>query len=706
MKHKGGASTIRAKISRIVLGVSMLALLLSAAVSLIGIQSAKRKMLDSSEALGSTAAADSEQALIAQAKENLIVQAMEKADLTEQRLLRIKAQVSLMAAYIAPLYEQTVIISDSRPQRDGDWVMQYANVNTLADEQVQQEIARTKNAFYVLQPLCRQNEQDISSVYFASASGFMLSYDPKSEDNAASLFQDDHFDPRDRDWYTNAVETGEAVFTKTYLDVFSRLMVTCSTPVYAADGSVEGVFGMDILIEDINASIVGSSVGENGYAFLFNNDGEVISSPKLTIGSDGKYHTTLLRDEPGFAQIADAMVAGESGFHETVGEELFVAYARVRSTHWGLGIVLPRDEVVAPAVATRDHIITQTNKATDEISSMIAMMLLLVAVAIVVIIVIVTLTTEVLSRRITEPILTLTDGAKIIGSGDLDYTVSMHTGDELELLGDTLNHMTVSLKEYMNNLAAITADRERIAAELGVATTIQASMLPCIFPAFPGRKEFNIFANMHPAKEVGGDFYDFFLTDPDHLWVVIADVSGKGVPAALFMVITKTLLKNYAAFHARPGEVLTLVNTQLCENNDAGMFVTAFMGVLEISTGKFTFSNAGHNAPLLYHGGAYAWLKTTPGFVLAGLDGITFSDHEIVLSKGDRLFLYTDGVTEALDPHEELYGDDRLLHMLNTEAVKKLPIDQTVRAVEEDIRRFADGAEQADDITMLTLEIC
>ena len=294
----------------------------------------------------------------------------------------------------------------------------------------------------------------------------------------------------------------------------------------------------------------------------------------------------------------------------------------------------------------------------------------------------------------------------MIGQGNLDHTVEMHTGDELETLGNAFNQMTKSLGEYMENLAEVTADRERIATELNVASTIQSSMLPCIFPAFPDQKDFDIYADMHPAKAVGGDFYDFFKTDENHLWVVIADVSGKGVPAALFMVIAKTMLKNYAGFGASPAEVLAIVNDRLCENNEADMFVTVFIGVFEISSGIFTFSNAGHNYPLLYRkGGAFDWLKSSPDFVIAGMEGMKFRDNRVAINPGDRLFLYTDGVTEALNRKEELYGDDRLIETLNRPETREMSIDELVTYMKADLASYADGAEQADDITMLVLEI-
>lgn len=706
LSGKGKEGAIQRKIVRLVLSISLLALLTSALVSFASIQLARSRMIDSSADLGGTAATDSEQALIEQAKENLITEATAKAELTDQRLKSIQEQVELLASYVGPVYDGTVAIDDSREGRDGDWVMQYGAVSGVSDAQLADEIARTEHAFYVLQPLCRQNQEKISSVYFASESGFMLSYDPNSTDEYQQLF-DEGYDPRQRDWYINALAEDGTVFTETYLDVFGRLLVTCASPVKTQAGKTVGVLGMDILIEDINASIVNAEVGEEGYAFLIDQNGIVISAPNLEVGPDGNYKQVKLSEQRGFSAVVEAMLAGESGFLEAQADEpLFVSYAPVPVSGWSLGMVLPREEVVAPAAAMYDHIMAETGETTGAVSSMTAIMLVFFALAIVVIVVIVMIATRVQSRRLTDPIRTLTQGAQTIGAGNLDYEIDVNTGDELEILGDTINHMTVSLKEYMTNLEAITADRERIAAELGVAATIQTSMLPCIFPAFPEREEFNIFADMHPAKKVGGDFYDFFLTDPDHLWVVIADVSGKGVPAALFMVIAKTLIKNQAGSCGDPGEVLGVVNNQLCENNDAAMFVTCFVGVLDIPTGKFTFANAGHNAPLLYRaGGAYDWLKVKPGFVLAGLDNMQFTSEELTMHRGDRLYLYTDGVTEALNPAEELYGEDRLLETMNREDVKKQPIEKVVEAVQEDIHVFADGAEQADDITMLLLEI-
>ena len=314
-----------------------------------------------------------------------------------------------------------------------------------------------------------------------------------------------------------------------------------------------------------------------------------------------------------------------------------------------------------------------------------------------------------LRREVVSPILTIAGEARRFAGDNvarLDLLERIRSRDELGVLARAIGKMETDIVQYVEDLTAVTAERERIGAELNVATQIQADMLPRIFPPFPERREFDIYAAMTPAREVGGDFYDFFLVDQDHLAVVIADVSGKGVPAALFMVIAKTLIKNHTQAGMAPSRVFETVNNQLCENNEAGMFVTAFLGVLELSTGRFTYVNAGHNPPLAALGGRpYDWLPSKRGFVLAGLEHTAYQQQEIVLRPGDRLFLYTDGVTEALDPAGALYSEERLRAFFRGAALEGKPLAEQLSLLRGDIAAFAAGAEQADDITMLLLKI-
>ena len=238
--------------------------------------------------------------------------------------------------------------------------------------------------------------------------------------------------------------------------------------------------------------------------------------------------------------------------------------------------------------------------------------------------------------------------------------------------------------------------------ELNMATEIQAGMLPSIFPAFPRRDEFDIYASMNPAKEVGGDFYDFFMIDDDHLGIVIADVSGKGVPAALFMMIAKTVVQNYAMFGISASEVLRRANDALCAQNKSQMFVTTWIGILEISTGKMNCASAGHEYPAICHAGKFELLEDEHGFVLGAMDGTEYEDYEIVLDKGDKIFVYTDGVPEANNIEEELFGTDRMIEALNTNVMASP--QEVINIVHEAVDKYVGTAEQFDDLTMVCLE--
>lgn len=285
-----------------------------------------------------------------------------------------------------------------------------------------------------------------------------------------------------------------------------------------------------------------------------------------------------------------------------------------------------------------------------------------------------------------------------------EFKVEVNTGDEVQDLAQSFQYMVGALNEYIQNLSRVTAEKERIGAELDVARHIQASMLPCIFPAFPERHEFDIHASMTPAKEVGGDFYDFFLVDDDHLAMIMADVSGKGVPAALFMMISKTLLKSATQSGLSPKAVLEKVNNQLCENNDAEMFVTVWLGILEISTGKMKCANAGHEYPaIMRKGGDFALYKDKHGFVLAGMENARYREYELELGAGDRLFVYTDGVPEATNASADLYGTDRMIAALNQNP--GCSCRQLLEALHQDVDTFVGQAPQFDDITMLCIEM-
>ena len=275
--------------------------------------------------------------------------------------------------------------------------------------------------------------------------------------------------------------------------------------------------------------------------------------------------------------------------------------------------------------------------------------------------------------------------------------------DEIGKLAKAVEKMSRDMNKYIEDLTHATAEKERLGAELNVARQIQAEMLPRVFPPYKNHPELELYASMTPAKEVGGDFYDFYLLDDDHFAMVVGDVSGKGVPAALFMVITKTLLKDTAEHEYNPAKVFEHVNKILCEGNESGLFVTCWMGILTLSTGELNFANAGHNAPIIKNGGEIKYLSTKPNLMLAAMDGIPYTNNTLKLTKGDRLFIYSDGITEATNDYNELYGEERLLSVLKSVQNNGISSRDLLDIVRNDLNDFVLDAPQFDDITMLAM---
>lgn len=302
-----------------------------------------------------------------------------------------------------------------------------------------------------------------------------------------------------------------------------------------------------------------------------------------------------------------------------------------------------------------------------------------------------------IKKLVVDNMVKINKSLAMITGGNLDTVVNVRTNEEFASLSDDINSTVVTLKRYIAEAAA------RIDRELEFARSIQHSAIPTVFPPYPGHGEFDIYATMDTAKEVGGDFYDFYFVGENRLGFLIADVSGKGIPAAMFMMTAKTIIKGYAEAGKPVDEVFTTANEKLCESNEAGMFVTAWMGELDIVTGKVEFANAGHNPPLVRHaGGGFEYMKSKPGFILAGMEGMKYRKNEFTLAPGDEIYLYTDGVTEATDSENNLYGEERLLALMNS--MSGLTGEEICRAVKADIDAFVGDAPQFDDITMLYLK--
>ena len=432
-------------------------------------------------------------------------------------------------------------------------------------------------------------------------------------------------------------------------------------------------------------------IGENGYAFILDNNGqEVIVEGHI----------------PMVSEAAALVIKGQNGselIKMNDGREFITAYAPLKIVPWTFITAIYANEYITLVLESRNNIIHMRDVASRRIENVIIIVVIMLITLLIISPMPLAFVSKKFSNTLTKPITTLSDGVRLIENGNLDHIININSGDEIEDLGASVNKMAIGLKEYIFNLQKVTAEKERIKAELEVAARIQASMLPCIFPAFPHQKDFDIYATMKPAKEVGGDFYDFFMIDDNTLAVVIADVSGKGVPAALFMVIAKTLIKNNAQQGKNLVDVFETVNRQLYENNDECMFVTVFMGYLDIPSGKFNYINAGHNPPLIKHRDAdFQWLPVKPGLVLGGFENVVYEQYEITLNHGDMLYLYTDGVTEAMNPEMKLFTDLRLLKSSNK--YKNLNLADFLNGIKSDVDIFSGDEEQADDITMLVLK--
>lgn len=701
---------IRARMARTMTAVALLAILVLGVAAASGLFRMRTETLRINRDLGAQAAQDSRAILEQEAMDQLAALAEAKAETVDANIQSIMSQVDVLAASAKDLYASPdafgrvpVLPPDAANQ--GIFTAQIVYAERTPPANVADEVGLIGNLTFQMNGVS-EFLKGAGTTQIGTESGFIVMCD----ENSSLKTSMGHLDPTERSWYRMAADGGKLVWSEAFEDTYGRgLAVTCGKPVYGPGGELKAVVSIGSTLDDIGTSVTRLTIGETGYAFAVDRSGQVIMSKDLSVDREGHVTGTWNLAESGGLKlqlVAEDIAAGNRGVAQVQfqGQAVYMAYEPMEHMPWTVVTVMTVHEVQAPAQEGELRISSLSTAAGRQIAGIIRSTSLLIVAAVVLAIAVAIACGTAAAGRITQPLSRLTGEVERLSGGDLDTRIQIQTGDEIQTLAEAFNSMTARLETYIQNLTAVTAEKERIGAELNVATQIQRDMLPNIFPAFPEQKEFDIYASMDPAKEVGGDFYDFFMVDGGHLGVVMADVSGKGVPAALFMVIAKTIIKNQALTGGSLEQVFSRANEQLCENNGEGLFVTAFMGLLDLTDGTFAYVNAGHNPPLLRRsGGPYEYLRLDPGFVLAGLEGMEFPGGTIQLAPGDSLFLYTDGVTEALDPKEELFGEDRLEAALNAPEAQSLkPIDllPRIRAVLSD---FAQGAEQADDITMLAI---
>ena len=599
-------------------------------------------------------------------------------------------------------------IAGPDPAQQGEVVAQLILADGVDREAIEDKIGLAANMSDMMISLFGASAET-NSCFIALPEGAFLVVDDRPQSKYSESGALVSYDPTTRPWYRQAVEKGTLIFTDVEIDAFTGdIGIVCAMPIYV-DGQLAAVVGSDLFLTSMRDSIQASE--ENGgFLCVINGNGHVVFSPK----TEGPFQVLDVSNaddlrknrNPELAAIVKDAMSSQTGVRlvEVDGEKYYMAGAPMTTVGWAMLSVFDKEAVDEPANMMRQgYQKIQSELETSYIekrkmaqNSMLVLLLLLTAAL--------CAGALVLGKRIVSPLNLITKKIANLSETNLEFTMedAFRTGDEIEVLAESfakLSHRTV---EYVHEVKRVTAEKERIGTELQMANQIQESMLPSIFPAFPERSEFDIYATMDPAREVGGDFYDFFLIDPDHLCMVIADVSGKGVPAALFMMISKIIIQSCAMLGRGAGEILTKTNEALCSNNRMEMFVTVWLGILEISTGKLTAANAGHEYPAILKNGKFELLKDRHGLVIGGLAGINYKEYELQLAPGDKLFLYTDGVAEATRGGNELFGTKRMIDALNVDPTADP--ETILRNVRKAVDGFVGSDEQFDDLTMMCFE--
>ena len=546
-----------------------------------------------------------------------------------------------------------------------------------------------------------------SSVYIAVPEGYMLCVDDKSDARIDEQGNVLTIPIRERPWYLGAAQSDSIFFTDVLKDTFTgEIGITCTIPI-RQDGRLIAVAAADLFLDQMEEAVSNSGDVVH-YTCIINNQGHVVFSPQNqgTLRARTAEEAVDLRssEQADLAAFVRDALNGATGVRELDldGDRVYLAGAPVKTLGWAVVSVVDKAATERPTIMMQEQFDSTLNEAATIYNKNLDRSKQTIIVLILVILIMGLTAGDRLSRRIVRPLEHMTNRVRSLGGKNLQFQMEeeYRTGDEIEVLAESFSALSAKTLQYVDQVKRVTAEKERIGAELTMANAIQRSQLPRLFPPFPNRHEFNLFATMKPAKEVGGDFYDYFLIDEDHLGLVIADVSGKGIPAALFMMVAMDQIRHAAMGEKSPEKALQLVNAQLCSRNAEEMFVTAWLGILELSTGRLETANAGHEYPAIKHAdGSFTLLKGKHGLVLGAMDSVRYTKVGIDLEPGAKLFVYTDGLTEATSAENLLFGTERM-----TEALRRgengSP-EQIMETVADAVDRFVGSAPQFDDLTML-----
>jgi len=697
---------IRSRILKALIGVASLSLISFAIISLDGMRRLGDYSVKSSTGLGQEALKISKSALETLTRDGLLRITVDQANLCNSEFMEIESTVSVLSDIAEKIWNNPASYPKNRSYSVADKpkdpnlvsVFQYAKGVDFSQVKDDLEISSSMDTFF--KPFVANNP-NISDFNIATTNGLFrrFPWGPVSPD----------YDVRKRDWFKRAVESGKPGWSEPYLGAIAKnLRINYSWPIYR-NKKLVSVVAINVPLQTINERIISTRLNKTGSAVLVDRDLNIIAREGMSTNGENWAdpqkieHFTLDAASGNQKKFEEELKTANAGIIQGIykGKESFIAHAPVKTTGWSVLFIMPVEAVYAPIIPTEKAIMKEAHTVRSQVIEKIQLSLFILTVMFFMVIAAVYFVARRTAERVTDPIMVLDKGARIIGNGNLDHHIEIHSGDEIEGLANTFNKMTTDLKDYIRNLTETTAAKERIQSELNVATDIQASLLPRLFPAFPDRPEFDVFATMDPAKEVGGDFYDFFFIDENNLCFIIADVADKGVPAALYMMVSKTLLKTEAQRFGEPDQILDYVNNILAADNENCMFVTVFCAILDTRTGVVRFANAGHNPPLIIESGGIRYLTVKAGFVLGPIPDSEYETERLTLQPGDTLFLYTDGVTEAKNPESELFGESRLLEALKSCPKEKL--FEMIHYIRTEVTQHADGAPQSDDVTMLAV---
>ena len=711
--------SIERRLFRLLLVMGLLCFAVFEAVSFLGLYDVERRALENSRDMGTSTAEFAESAADRQARERFALLAKEKANRIQVEMGRLQEDTELLARDMTQILTHRELYRPRRLPIGGDtpiasrepylfFLPALRGSGQIPAVLAEADIAA--NAADILSLWAGSyDEGRQATCFFASELGYIISVDILADSQEQVAFYDEwyapSFDTRTRPWYQEAKATGGTVFTDIYVGVEGYPAISCVAPYYDENGFA-GIAGMSTQIDSLYQYIAAKELGGTDINFVLNAKGEVLLSSEERGVLAASENPVDLREgtEQDLAAQAGRMVQGGSDVTLVTveGREYYLAYAPIHSRGWSFGMLIEKDVVAAPAQEAKTHLLAQAEEFGASLGGIFFGNLLRTAVLLLLLLAALYFASRRVADRFVTPILQLTAGVREIAGGNLDKKLSVRTGDEIGELADSFNDMTEKLKLYIKNLAETTAEKERIETELSVAAQIQAGILPSDFPV---REGYDLFATMQPAKEVGGDFYDFFFLDDARLLVTIADVSDKGVPAALFMVRAKTVLGSSVLTAEKEGgtlaEAVMMANDELCRNNEAGLFVTVFTAIIDLDTRKVTYVNGGHNLPAIVSGkGEARCLPRGRDPMLAAMEGLSFEEETCELAPGDALFLYTDGVTEAENPDKEMFSKERMLGVLGKFAGRSAR--SMVEGVLAEVQEHAAG-RQSDDITMLCI---